>query len=266
MDSKHHSSALGNAERRQHLPTKTDHWILVCLHRRHECHDCGRAFAFAASSPSLHYHQCYYYFYYCYYCYCYCDYDYDYDYHYGYDYDYDYDYEDYPVGYDGGGGYGYGYGGESYVSWFPIAFTPTDSFPTEYADEMVSGSVTFDGTLLTWTSTFSYPTYTYAYVDPYCGMYGGGAEPIVATPEDSDEAWDTGGWDGGWDTPTYDTHAAGFVDADSLPCTLASWWYGGYTGDADTDYGDESDWGEEEAPDDGAIPPEHEDEREDYYM
>ena len=172
---------------------------------------------------------------------------------------------DYP-GYDGGAGgsrggddggygygYGYGYGGESYVSWFPIAFTPTSEFPAEYADGMPTGTASFDGTMLTWTSTFNYPTYTYAYMDPSCGYDGGVPEPYTTTVVDGDE--DTGGWDSDWGDPMYDTHASGFPGSDSLPCVAVSWgYYDGYTGDEDVDVGDETDWGEEEPPSSSSIP------------
>ena len=102
-----------------------------------------------------------------------------------------------------------------------------------------------------------YPTYTYAYIDPTCFMYGYGAEPIAASVDD-DDATDTGGWDDDWHDwgdPVYDTHATGYTAPDNLPCTLMTWgYYEDYSGDEDADIGDEDgDWGEEEAP--VSIPP-----------
>ena len=184
---------------------------------------------------------------------------------YGY-YDYYGGYTDYPVGYDGGyggsyggepydGGYGYGHGGYSYVSWFPIAFTPTSEFPAEYAEGMPTGTASFDGTTLTWASTFAYSVYTYAYIDMSCMLYDYGVPYDTVS---TDEALDTGDWgdwgdDDGWDAP-FDTHASGFTAPDSLPCELETWgYYDGYYGEDEVDVGVGGDWGEEEPP--SSIPP-----------
>jgi len=140
------------------------------------------------------------------------------------------------------------------VDWFPIAFTPSSALDPEDLAYAPSGTVSFDGTTLTWTSSYSYLTYRSAYMDSYCGGlyddvdvgvggYGYGA------PEDG--AIDEDGWG------AFDTHASGFIGLDSLPCTLVGYRDYGYYGEAeDSDGAVDVDWGDEVPPEEeGSVPP-----------
>jgi len=146
---------------------------------------------------------------------------------------------------DGGYGYGYGYGYGEYVAWFPLAFDLTESGIEEYGDEDMayypSGTATFSGGVLNWTSTYSSWTIESAYADPYCGGYG----------------YDTVDVDYG-DDEAIAAPATGYVENETLPCTAYSIYYYYYDGgyytdpyeveDEDGEPTDDGDWGDEEEP------------------